>query len=505
MNKRNLAPLGNASKPPGSKLGLEMEMPVAARATGRSHAVGGYFEALRQIKAARGEAASLAHLGERAVAVIGVDGYSGLDNGYNLLETAFFPVAGGPGGLNRLADKVMRELRDARQALDAEGAALLNASEHPDGPLDEDWYATARVDRPIYRNWREGRGWLHRIGIDAKAQNSPCTSVEPAQAARALNAVLALAPASIALFANSPLESGRATELKENRLTLWPRMFGPSPFAGDLALQRLPDRPFDDLGHYFRWMFGTQTASHALPLTPGQGYKSAALADLQDHPSLAEFLRAPAWQARCDDTGEEVTLHPNGGYFEYAQFAHFLDARWRYRLAQPLPLDELLAAWPQPGGIEELLARRGADGYIEGRAPGAVFADAQLLAEAGAAVAASAPIAPSAVQLGLMRNLNEAERLWRDWGWQRLRALRPTAIRHALADGVVHALARDVLAVARAGLPKAERHWLDYAEHAAQTRRTGADRLLDLWRQAGNSPDRLARVCAQREVIVVEG
>ena len=74
------------------------------------------------------------------------------------------------------------------------------------------------------------------MGIDAKAQNSPCTSVDVTQAARALNVVLALAPASIAIFANSPLENGRATGLKENRLTVWDRMFRHSRYAGDYQM-----------------------------------------------------------------------------------------------------------------------------------------------------------------------------------------------------------------------------------------------------------------------------
>lgn len=488
----------------GRKLGLELEMPVVRRDSGRSHAVGGYFEALAAIKNGRGEDVELVPIGGRVAAVRGPDGESGLDNGYNLLETSFAPVAGGPGGLDRLAARIVAELRDVRQALEAEGAALLNAAEHPDCTLDPGWYEAVRLDRPIYRELVGYRGWLHRVGIDAKAQNSPCTSVEPAQAARALNAVLALAPASIALFANSPLQGGRDTGLKENRLTLWDRMFRHARFAGDHYLQRLPERPFEDLGDYFRWMFGPGTVSRALPLVPSQGYKSAVSVYLEGDPSLGEFLRAPVWPGRRADTGETVALRPHGGYFEYSQFAHFLDARWRYRLAVPVPLEELLPAWERPGGLEALLAGCGADGYIEGRASGAVFADAQLCEEAGPAVAATAPLAPSAVQLGLMRNLGEAEQLWRDWGWTRLRALRETAIRHALDDDAVHALALDTLAVARAGLPPAERRWLDYAEHAARTRRTGADRLLDLWNGAAGAPDRLARVCARREVLAIE-
>jgi len=177
-----------------------------------------------------------------------------------------------------------------------------------------------------------------------------------------------------------------------------------------------------------------------------------------------------------------------------------LDARWRYRVARQPSLDALLAAWDRPGGIEELLIDCEADGYIEGRAPGAVFADSQLIDEAGRSVAATAPISPSALQLGLLLNLDEAERLWRRWGWQRLRDMRADAIRRAMDDDAVHALAREVLAVARDGLPSGERHWLDYAQYTAQVRRTGADRLLSLWHAHSGKENKLANVCERRVI-----
>lgn len=494
-----------ADEKAGGRIGLEMEMAVVRLADGRSHGVTRYFETLEALKRARGLDPVRRFVGGRLAGLGTPEGESGLDNGYNLLETAFAPLVGGADALDRLAALVVRELNEAEQALAAEDAALLNASEHPDCGLDAGWYAATRVARPIYQELVGYRGWLHRVGIDAKAQNSPCTAVPVAQAARALNAVLALAPASIALFANSPLEAGQETGLKENRLTVWDRMFRQARFPGDHDLQRLPARPFEDLGDHYRWMFGAATVSRALPLELGSGYKSVTPVYLQGDPSLSAFLHAAGWDGRRDSAeGEIVRLRPHGAYFTYAQYAHFLDARWRYRVEREPSLEALLRAWGRPGGLEALLCDCGVDGYIEGRAPGAVFADAQLLAEAGRDVAASAPIAPSAVQLGLLRNLDEAERLWRTWGWDRLRGLRAVAMRMALDDDAVYALAGEVLAIARDGLSEAERDWLAYAEQALAARRTGADRLLDLWRAGTGHDDRLARVCAQRRVRVIE-
>jgi hypothetical protein len=495
----------------GARLGLEMEMVVVRRGSGASHAAERYPETLARIKRARGEDIRLTLHGGRAIGATGPLGDSGFDNGYNLLETAFAPVAGGPGGLDRLAAAVRTELADVRDALADEDAAVLNAAEHPAATLDAPHYLRTRVPRAIYAELVGHRGWLHRAGIDAKAQNGPCTAVPIEEAARALNVLLALAPAFIALFANSPLQDGRVTGLKENRLMLWDRMFRHARFAGDHRLQQLPERPFADLGDYFRWMFAPDTVSRGLPLSPdprpgADEYKSVVSVYLDGHPSLGRFLRAPSWTGRRADNGEPVTLTPHSGHFEYSQFAHFLDARFRYRLASRPPLADLLAAWQRPGGIEALYASVGVDGYIEGRAPGAVFPDRHLAEEAGQDVAARAPMAASALQLGVLRNLDAAEALVRDWGWLALRAMRQTAIAGALDDDRVHALAVDVLAVARQGLPSGERPWLDYADYVLASRRTGADRLLALWtRTPGGVAEKLRAVYLWRALWLGDG
>jgi hypothetical protein len=485
----------------GRKLGLELEMAVIRRGSGTSHAAERYPATLARIKRARGEDIRLTLHAGRALSASGPLGDSGYDNGYNLLETAFAPVAGDAGGLDRLAAAVQLELADVAQALAEEDATVLNAAEHPAATLDEDRYLSIRVPRPIYTELVGHRGWLHRAGIDAKAQNGPCTSVPIGQAARAVNVMLALAPAFIALFANSPLQDGRITGLKENRLMLWDRMFRHGRFAADHRLQQLPERPFEDLGDYFRWMFAADTVSRGLPLGLDDGYKSAVSVYLEGNPSLDAFLRTSAWPGRRADNGEPVQLQPHSGHFEYSQFAHFLDARFRYRLLTRPPLEELLAAWRKPGGIEALYARAGVDGYIEGRAPGAVFPDRQLWEEAGPGIAARAPMAASALQLGLLRNLGQAETLVREWGWTALRGLRQEAIRVALDDERVGALAADVLAVARAGLDDADRHWLSYADYILESGQTGADRLLALWAGTpGGMAEKLRAVCAWRSL-----
>src|SRR5690606_40472624 len=138
-----------------------------------------------------------------------------------------------------------------------------------------------------------------------KAQNGPTTSVALEDAARALNVVLALAPASIALFANSPLEAGQVTGLKENRLSIWPRMFASSRYACDHALSCLPERPFAGLGQYFLRAYGPGTVMHTVPCGQARDYKgSTHTARVHGDPSLCQFLAEPQWPATVCGTGE---------------------------------------------------------------------------------------------------------------------------------------------------------------------------------------------------------
>lgn len=466
----------------GTRLGIEMEMVVANARSGASACVNHYFSALARIKAAQHTDSVPVYIDGRCTAINTVHAECGLDNGFNLLETALKPVKGGQYGLDRLARAAHHELNDSLLALQDDGLTIWNMSQHPACSTDPHFYNQRVVPRPIYKELVNYRGWMHRAGIDAKAQNGANTAVSVDQAAQALNVVIGLTAASIAIFSNSPFEAGQITGLKENRLTLWPRVFRSARFQGDFELQRFPHRPFHDLADYFNWMFGVGTVSRSLPLSGhGDDYKATDTAILDGDPCLSEFLHARSWGARCLGDSRPVCLKPETRHFVHSQIAAFLDGRFRYSLERLPSLESLLAAWRRDGGLEALFAECGIDGYIEGRAPGANFADSFLLNDAGPEVARSVLVGPSALQLGLLNNLDDALCLVRDWGWMELGQLRETAIRHGLDDARVRALCADVLSVGRGGLSNTDHQWLAYVDYVVTSGSSGADRLLASW------------------------
>src|SRR5690606_10492678 len=117
-------------------LGLEMEMVAVDATSGASLPVQAYFDALLSIKRKRGVACEPYFLEGRCVGIHTPLADCGLDNGFNLLETALAPVEG---GLAPLASLAHQELADALQALQADQACILNVAQHPDCSRDPSW------------------------------------------------------------------------------------------------------------------------------------------------------------------------------------------------------------------------------------------------------------------------------------------------------------------------------------------------------------------------------
>jgi len=477
-------------------------MVVAHATTGHSLPVKHYFSALHDGLCQAGMSADVVQrhqLEGQCVALETVDGEFGLDNGFNLLETSTRAVRRSEGGLLALAQIAERGCSQVWKALEADDACVLNASQHPNCSRDLNWYQRVRVPRPIYRELVEYRGWRHWEGIDAKAQNGANVQVAVVDATRALNVMIGLAAVHVALFANSPLESGCVTGLKETRLTVWPRVFQGASFSGDALLTRFPPRPFVDLGDYFRWIFRPGTVSRSVPMARRHDYKSAPTVLLDGAPSLSAFLAAKRWTGRRTDNGERVEIVPDAGHFEHSQIAQFMDARLRYRFGELPPLNELVAAWRRPDGLEGLFDAYGAIVYIEGRGPGAGFADAALLEETDAPTARSLIMSPAALQWGLLQRLDDAEALMANWRWGELSALRDRAMQRGIEDREVWRLCEEAVAIALTGLSMQERPLLDYARHVLASRRTGADRMLETWRAtAGMTPTARLEKIVQR-------
>lgn len=503
--------------------GAEIEKTVSSQERGSMHRVSQkFFKELGREAWRRGRSPRYHRSDIDPLTIIGVRtkdlGEQGLDNGFNLLETSFPPQE----SLFRLAQLMELDLDTVQRALELEGATVINLAIHPLGKRDIETYNAFVAPKGIYE-YLWFRGWDHSAGIDARAQNSPTTSVSAHEAADALSVVLGCSPAFIGIFGNSPFEEGKRSEYKEARLKMWERMMRNSKVHGDHVTAEFPPFRFKTLAQYFHWMFGEGTGIHFVIAESTSGdYKGIGdkILIVEGNPSVLTYLSQPCWKAYFlkdvlkGDTSNPVLIKPEISHMETMQFAQFSGARIRYVLdKRNFPLKDFLNAVSQPDKrhVEEIFSLYAKSMWIEGRDPGANFPDEELW-EAGDNIARSVVIAPSALQAGLIRNLEESVRFIDRYNWEHLKELREAAIKYGLdgeVDGVtVYDFAKKVLEIAAKGLTREEQEFLEYPLWVIQTGKNGADRAIEFVEKemesgkSGSLEEAIEKLVKHRRVIV---
>lgn len=416
-------------------------------------------------------------------------GEQGIDNGFNLLETAL-PYQN---SLTKLHQLIELDIRSSQKALSSEHATLINMSNHPLGKLNLQSYKKMVAPKGVYPYiWF--RGWNHAIGINAKAQNSPTTGVDVYQAAQAASAIIGAGAAFIALFANSPFEEGKLSKYKESRLKIWDGMMKNSKVEGDRITATFPKSPFKNLAQYFEWMFGDKTGIHFVLAEKNNNkmdYKGVGdrILIVENNPAVLTFLSKKEWKALYlkdikKKKKQTVIVQPNITHMEAMQFAQFAGARIRYSLNQKdFPLEKFLEACKKTNKneVEKIFEKFAKYMYIEGRDPGSNFPDKEI-ANAGDTIAKSVAISPSALQAGLINNLEKTLNYLNKYPWKQLGELRESAIEHGLQGFVrnlrVEDFTRNILYLANEGLSKDEQWMLSYPNWVLLKKQNGADRAI---------------------------
>ena len=405
-------------------------------------------------------------------------GSVGLDNAFNLQETSSKVTS----NLEELHELLKTDLRLIQQTLLYEGATVINLSIHPLAKTDTQTYKAFVAPKGIYK-YISQRGWDHTAGIDAKAQNSPSTGVSPENAAKALTTIIGASAAFIGLFANSPFAEGKISQFKETRLNMWTRFMKNSISEGDRTTSRFPEKPFETLAQYFYWMFGPGTNIHFVMASEGN-YKTFGDGTIliDGNPSVIDYLRKDVVKGHFFNSKKAIEVKPNLSHMEVLQFAQFTSARIRWAFNHDNITKETFLSALENDSLEDLFSNGGASYmYIEGRDPGANFPDKHLQ-DLDENLALSTIISPSAIQSGLINNLQESNTFIRSVGWSKLNALRHSAIQYGL-DGEVEGLtvkefASKIVEIAGKGLEAKYHPMLDYPKHVLKTDENGADRAL---------------------------
>lgn len=495
--------------------GAEIEKAIANKSDQSVHLVGdSYFARLEKAATARKTPTTM-HVSDvdqkTIIGVVSKDlGEQGLDNGFNLLETAIDYQY----SLPDLQKKIQLDMSTSQNALHAEGASIINFSIHPLGKRDMETYKKTVAPKTLYKYiWN--RGFDHSAGIDARAQNSPGTGTTVAQSADAVSTIIGAGAAFIGIFANSPFEEGKLSPYKETRSTMWKRMMGNSLSKGDWTTAQFPKNRFRTLAQYFTWMFGENTHMHFVLSNEEKAanYKSKGnkIVLIPKNPSLLEFLSKKNWDGvylldvlQNSDAPSTEIITPTIQDLELLQWSQFAGARVRFNLKPDCFSPEAFVAAcadQNDTKVERLFENGVSNIYIEGRDPGANFADAQIH-EAGKDIADSVVISPSALQAGLLQNLKNSIKYIDSIPWETLGNLRNEAIKNGLhgeSNGIkVYDFAQRIVELAHEGLSQDDQKFLAYPNWVLQTKQNGADRALKLF----NKTKSINKTIALRYTIV---
>jgi hypothetical protein len=499
--------------------GAEIEKPIIDLKTGNSVAVSQtFFKRLKNAADKRNTKNSFHFSDIKPGTIVGVVsedlGEQGLDNGFNLLESAISYQT----SLNDLNKKILLDLKTEQDNLLKENLSIINLSIHPSGKRDLKTYKKLVAPRGVYP-YILFRGWNHPTGINAKAQNSPSTGVSVKNAAKAVTAIIGAGAAFIGIFANSPFEDGKRSKYKESRLAIWEEMMKTSKVEGDRITSTFPKKPFKNLAQYFNWMFGGKTGIHFVMAEKQKGkadYKGIGdrILIIDDNPSVLKYLSKNMWNGRFlkdiqKGQNKTVSVKPNISHMEAMQFAQFIGARIRYGLKQEnFPIQDFVDACKKINEtkVEDIFEKYTNFVYIEGRDAGANFPDEQINSF-GEKISQSVVISPSAMQSGLINNLDKVLSYLNTISWSDLGKLRNEAIQNGLQGKIqkitVEEFAKRVLNLALEGLEKKEHWMLEYPKWVLETKQNGADRALAFVKNNKNNlHNAIVKLIKQRQVII---
>jgi len=447
--------------------GIETELPVVSLENGGSAAAKDFV----------GDIARLWRVDSHGFSCKKDTAVAGYDNGFNNIEFAIGPI-GIEDGLEALHSQSISTLKDIVRVLRQRELGVINLAEHPLFCSTEEEYKRFCIPRPLYHYLNTYRKWQHMAGIDAKAQTSPCTGIAPADALTALNLVMGFSPAFIALFGNSPFESGQFTGYCANRLNLWEQMLRKTVFAGDHKVRRFPERPFDSLYEYFNWMLGEGTVMYAVPLSASSFKEGKPLYIAEKNPSLFNFIQKNRWRMSELYSGDSKIIKPEIFHFEYHQFAQYTDAKIRFGMKKNTGIKELRDALACGVAVfDKFFTDNVAYTYIEGRVPCTNLPDRYLRENADTDAVRSVLISSSALQTGLLRNHKASQALIQSTGWHRIHQLRSTAIKKGISEELTD-FTEKALDIALSALNQNEKWMLAYPRYVLETGMNSAQRAI---------------------------
>ncbi len=378
------------------------------------------------------------------------------DAGVDVVEFGFLPFP-----TLQEAEKNAREIiREFQEVAQESGVGLISYGLQPKTPY---FYPDLKSEKMWYRGfvrlYERGHSGFHNI-----AANQPNIDLTLDEAIPAVNMANALSPLFIALFANSGAGEYKIQEhheQREHRWNLWMKGEGRREKISGIA-----EHPFESFEDYFEYNW-------TIPLPAV--HRGSTQYVIDSNPEILEYLESGKdWDAL--DVGpliKPVKVRPEVQDINQSLQYIWIQARLKLEFENDFTIEEILTAW------KNKKLRKFMEKYLN-----KLYLEARCIAQQ--------PwediIAPAALILGLIENLEKADKLAKKRTWEQWRQLREQTLTASLeTPGIEDDLAR-MLDIAEKGLKKrkfGEEKYLKCLWERLEKKQSPAIKAIKIFRSRG--------------------
>ncbi|PIW36465.1 MAG: hypothetical protein COW24_05130, partial [Candidatus Kerfeldbacteria bacterium CG15_BIG_FIL_POST_REV_8_21_14_020_45_12] len=344
------------------------------------------------------------------------------DAGINIVEFGFLPFA----TLKECEENMKIIMAEFLEVAATQNATLIAYGIQPKTPY---FYPDLKSEKIWYRGFTRfpalasGHSMFHNI-----AANQPCIDVTYEELLPAVNTLNAIAGVTIGLFANSGWGEWKSQDHHEMREYRWSKWME-SP-AEHQKLSGLPTRPFTSLRDYVAYNWDIRLpASH----------RGKTMHVIDPAPLINDYMHAKEWQAFDVGSSEPSVIQPSIEDANLSNMYIWIQARAKYYFRDDAPFEDFLLAYDS-GDVEfDEFARE----HLK-----TLYVEVRNVACQPWAHIMTAP----AFFLGLIENLEAAEKVVKGKPWKYWVDLRQQAITNSLGVADIPIIAQELVEISEQGL-----------------------------------------------------
>lgn len=379
------------------------------------------------------------------------------DAGINVVEFGFLPFD----TLEECQQNMNAILKEFLYVAKKHGVGLISYGLQPKTPY---YYPDLKSEKIWYRGFTRlpyldgGHSMFHNI-----AAHQPCIDVTYDEMIPVLNTFNAIAPMTIALFANSGVGEMRIKDNHEEREWRWDKWFTNFPEAQKIS--GIPKRPFNNFKEYLEYNW-----TILLPAV----HRNKTIITIDDPiPQIIDYFQKKNWKAIDVGNTELTTVSPSMEDVNLSNMYIWIQARPKFYFDETQSFDEFMNVYHE-GDLDSYARDHLTKLYIETR---------NIACQPWQDI-----LAAPAFLLGLVENIHAAKRIADSQPWEYWRELRKRVYAQSLEVDEVVQYAQQLIDISEQGLKKrgrGEEKYIQVLRKRIAKRQSPAMKAIELFKEKG--------------------